>query len=304
MKRRLFLQSLLAAGSVGCLASPLLGRAPILRQGPSRFQIGLAAYSLRDYFSFMKGKPRKAREDGPAIDMQGFLDYCVREGFDTAELTSYFFEPTPSKDYFLELKRKAYEQGLIISGTAIGNNFTIGKGPKLDAEIEQAKYWIDNAATLGAPHIRFFAGTRQQLDEQPERMAEAIDAIETCAQYAATQGIFLGVENHGKLTAEQCLTIMRQVQSPWVGMNLDTGNFSSDDPYADLEACVPYAVNVQVKASMHSASGKKTPADFDRIGNILRDAGYQGFVILEYEDSQPYENIPRLTDALRKALGQ
>ncbi|TWU10318.1 Xylose isomerase-like TIM barrel [Novipirellula galeiformis] len=307
MKRRHFIQNVLAAGtsvSLACnsLALRSTAREPIARTGPPRFQLGLAAYSFRSYFSFTRKGAQTPATGGAAMDMGAFLNYCAVHGFDAAELTSYFFEPNPTADYFLELKRKAFERGVAISGTAIGNDFTVGKGPKLERQIEDAMTWIDNAAILGAPHIRFFAGTRKQIDEQPERMVDAIEALEKCAKHAASKGIYLGVENHGQLTAEQCLTIMKEVNNPWIGMNLDTGNFNSDDPYADIQRCVPYAVNIQVKTMMKSPTGKKSPADLERIGKILRDGGYQGFVVLEYEEEAPYDHVPKIADQLRSAL--
>ncbi len=301
MQRREFLK-LSSMGACVAASGVSLGREPIERSGPPRFQLGLAAYSLRNYFSWNKGKPKTPAADGPAMDMSGFLDYCAREGFDAAELTSYFFDPAAGDDYFRGLKHQAYLSGITISGTAIGNNFTIGKGPELDREVTAAKAWIDRAAVLGAPHIRFFAGTGKQLDGDPKRLLEASAALNECADYAAEKGIFLGVENHGGLTAEQMIQIMERAESPWVGINLDTGNFLSDDPYADLERCAAYAVNVQVKVSMKSPSGKTYPADMNRIGTILKDSGYQGFVILEYEDENPYENIPSSFESLKKAL--
>jgi sugar phosphate isomerase/epimerase len=300
MQRRQFIQ-LSAAGAI-TMATPSLARGPIERSGPPRFQIGLAAYSLRNYFSYMKGKTRQPAADGAAIDMVGFLDYCVAQGFDTAELTSYFFPPDADDAYFLDLRHQAFLRGVTISGTAIGNNFTVGKGKKLDAEIEQAIAWIDRASLLGAPHIRFFAGTGRQLEEDPARLQEACDALNHCAEHAAGKGIFLGVENHGKLTPEQMLQIMERTDNRWVGINLDTGNFISSDPYQDLERCVDYAVNVQVKVNMKSPEGKEYPADFKRIGQILKAAKYQGFVVLEYEDKDPYKNIPAAVESLREAL--
>lgn len=300
MRRRQFIQ-LSAAGAIA-VSTPALARGPIARSGPPRFQVGLAAYSLRDYFAYMKGKPHKPAGDGPAIDMVGFLDYCVAQNVDAAELTSYFFKPDAEDDYFLQLKQEAFLRGLTISGTAIGNNFTIGKGPKLDAEIEEAIAWIDRASLLGAAHIRFFAGTGKQLADEPSRLDEASDALNQCAAHAARKGIFLGVENHGGLTPEQLLAIMQRADSPWIGINLDTGNFSSDDPYGDLEKCVDYAVNVQVKVSMKTPDGKKYAADFPRIGQILKAANYQGFVVLEYEDEGPYEHIPAAIESLKQAL--
>ncbi len=133
----------------------LSARDPIIRHGLPRFQVGLAAYSLRKQFRFMKGKPQTPSSDGPAIDMVGFLDYCVASQVDAAELTSYFFSPDPSDEYFLNLKREAYLRGVTISGTAIGNNFTVGRGPKLEAEIQDAIAWIDRSAKLGAPTFAF-----------------------------------------------------------------------------------------------------------------------------------------------------
>ncbi len=300
MQRREFIK-LSAVGAVA-IATPLSARGPIKRSGPPRFQLGLAAYSLRDYFSYVKGKAQKPSDDGPSIDMIGFLDYCVAHDVDAAELTSYFFKPDADDEYFLNLKHQAFVRGVTISGTAIGNNFTIGKGPKLDEEVDKAIAWIDRASLLGAPHIRFFAGTGKQLDADPARLEEASEALNHCAKHAASKGIFLGVENHGGLTPEQLLAIMERADSPWVGINLDTGNFHSEDPYGDLEKCIDYAVNVQVKVSMKTPEGEKYAADLARIGQILKNAKYQGFVILEYEDNAPYKHIPAAIKTLKAAL--
>lgn len=291
-----------AATAFPWTAAPAGAVEPFVREGDPRFTVGLAAYSLRDYFSFMKGKVRQPKEREKAIDMLGFLDYCVQRGFDAAELTSYFFPPDADDRYFLELKRQAYLRGMTISGTAIGNNFTRGAGERLEQEVASAMQWIDRAALLGAPHIRFFAGTGKELDDHPERMAEAVDAMKRCADRAAEHGIFLGIENHGNLRSDQLLEIIHAVDHPWVGINLDTGNFLSEDPYSDLEKCAPYAVNVQVKVSMKKPQGGKYDADFDRIAKILREANYQGFVILEYEDDQPFTKIPEAAARLRQAL--
>ena len=299
--RRRDAMGLMATGTATTCGS-ILAREPIVRSGAPRFQVGIAAYSLRKYFAYSKGKQQKVAKDGPPIDMVGFLDYCVAQGVDGAELTSYFFRPEAPDQYFIDLKRQAFLRGMAIAGTAIGNNFTVGAGPALDKQVADAIRWIDRAALLVAPHIRFFAGTGRQLSDEPDRLQQACDAVERCAQHAASKGIFIGIENHGNLTSTQMLQIMERIQSPWVGMNLDTGNFLSDDPYADLEKCAPYAVNVQVKVSMKNPAGKTYPADMDRIGRILRKSGYQGFVILEYEDESPYENIPDALASLRQAL--
>ncbi|KLU03043.1 hypothetical protein RISK_005013 [Rhodopirellula islandica] len=301
----------------GLATSPLPAREPIERSGPPRFRIGIAGYSLRPYFRYMKGKQQKFqpipkgvsftnRDVSNGLTQVDFLDYCVSMGVEAAELTGYFMTPGPdgfpTEASLLELRRQAFTRGVVISGTAIGNNFTVGPGKRYEQEVSDAMRWIDLAATLGAPHIRFFAGTAAQLAKSPSRMDEAVVAVNRCAEQAANKGVFLGVENHGQLSAAQMLEIMDRVDSPWVGINLDTGNFVSDDPYGDLEACAPYAVNVQVKPVMKSRTGEKTPADYDRIAKILRDSGYQGYVVFEYEDADVLEALPKHLAQLQTAL--
>jgi len=74
-----------------------------------------------------------------------------------------------------------------------------------------------------------------------------IAALEECADHAGKRGIFLGIENHGGIVEEpdDLLDIIRTAKSPWVGINLDSANFHTDDPYRDFERCAPFAVNVQ-----------------------------------------------------------
>ena len=117
--------------------------------------------------------------------------------------------------------------------------------------------------------------------------------------------MFLALENHGGITStpEQMLKIIDQVDdSPWFGVNFDSGNFRTADPYADLARIAPYAVNAQIKV-MISVDGHRQPADFNRLTAILKEADYRGFVALEYEDrDDPFEAIPRHLDVLRKAM--
>jgi sugar phosphate isomerase/epimerase len=95
------------------------------------------------------------------------------------------------------------------------------------------------------------------------------------------------------------------VKSPWFGLNLDTGNFHTDDPYRDLELCAPYAVNVQFKAEMRRRGAAKVePADMKRVVKILRDASYQGYMALEYEAAEdPWIAVPRLLKEMSVLVG-
>lgn len=293
MKRRSVIAGL---GSIGLCGA----RGPIERSGNANLRLGLAAYSLREHFTWMKGKPKKGRE--PAIDMFGFLNFCAKWQVPGAELTSYFFPPNADQAYFRKIRHHAHTSGVTVSGTAIGNNFSKGRGEHLGQEIATAKRWIDRAVWMGAPHVRFFAGTSKDFAQEHDRLKIAIEALQECTDYAGKRGIFVGVENHGNLTSKQVLEIVNGVESKWFGVNLDTGNFHSKDPYADLEKCAPYAVNIQLKTMMKDDKGKVFPADLERITDIFKKARYQGFVVLEYEENQALQNIPRVLTKLQDLM--
>jgi sugar phosphate isomerase/epimerase len=287
--RRDFLKLSAAAGFAAAL--PLGARAgsgPFGRAGRPKLKLSLAAYSFRENFPMMRGKPNPKVPAGRATDMFQFIDYCAAQGCAGAELTSYFFaEETDA--YMIQLRRHAFLRGVEVSGTAIGNNFSLPKGPKLDAEIAATKKWIDRALLMGAPHIRVFAGNIPKDAPKDFNRAAAdkvvIESLAECCDYAGKKGIFLGLENHDSIgTAAALIPMVKAVNSPWCGINLDSGNFHSADPYKDFAECVPFALNVQFKVEIDGLTAKeKKPADLKRFTQILRDGGYQGWVALEYE---------------------
>ncbi len=268
---------------------------PFARSGKARFQFSLAAYSFRDFF-----------KDPAKMDFYKFIDFCAEQGLAGAELTSYYFNKDVTDAELLKVRRHAYLRGVSVSGTAVGNNFALPDGPDLDKEKAYTKQWIDRAAVLGAPHIRVFAGSAKGIDEAGARK-QVIKTLEELGAYAATKGVWLGIENHGGIVAtpEGILEIIKAVKSPAVGINLDTGNFHGADPYADLARCAPWAVNVQVKVEIKRAGAKEMePADLKKIAALLREANYQGWVALEYEAKpDPFTAVPEHLKAMREALG-
>src|SRR5678815_95966 len=281
LSRRHFLEL-----SVAALASSSVSAIePFQRAGQARMRLSLAAYSFRDFFT-----PKAALKEGERqIDLKQFVDYCAEHQCDGAELTSYYFPKDVTPEYLRDLRRHAFLRGISVSGTAVGNNFTFAKGEARDREIAGVKRWIDNAVILGAPHIRVFAGAAAKGQTVEEARRFCIEALEECCAYAGARGIFLGLENHGGIVADPdgLLAIVRAVQSPWLGVNLDTGNFRTADPYASIATCAPYAVNVQMKGETHPAGAKDSvPADLPRLFSILREARYQGWVALEYESKE------------------
>mgnify|MGYP002624191781 FL=1 len=208
----------------------------------------------------------------------------------------------------LKLKQQAFRLGLDISGTAINNNFCLPEGEDRTKSLEHTRRWIDYAAILGARGIRILAGYVPPGDTFDAALKRCVAGVNEALEHAAQKGVVLAIENHGGITAEAdgLLAICEQVNdSPWFGVNLDSGNFHTADPYGDLAKIAPYAVNAQIKVDMHPAGGEKQPADIDRIIHILADADYRGYVVLEYEGAgEPKEEIPKYIEQLRKAIGR
>ena len=298
MIRRAFL----ARAGLSAIAGPavLTGTAsaiePIGRTRPSHLKLSLAAYSYRPLLD----GPR------PKLDLFGFVDLAADMALDAVEPTSYWFPADVDPAYLHRLRQHAFLRGLDISGTAIRNDFALAPGAARDRELAHVRAWIDRAALLNAPVIRLFGGTAP-ADEPADRVvARVVEGFQTVLPYAAGRGITLALENHGGITAtpERMLTLVRAIDAPNFGVNLDTGNFHGDDPYDDLARLAPYAVNVQVKTEIRRRDRPQEDADLDRVIRILREARYSGYVVLEYEAAEdPLTAIPRHVKALRSRIG-
>lgn len=295
LTRRSFLQSGLALGASAMSGTLLPAIDPIPRRGKAPMRLSIAAYSYRD---FLTGKKQ------PAMTLEDFVDRAADMGLSAVELTSYYFKDS-SPAALTKLRGRCTRLGLDVSGGAVGNNFCLTDTAKWQSEIDKVKEWIDRYALLGAKAIRIFAGTLPKGGTEEEARRRSVEAIQQACDHAAKVGIYLALENHGGITAtaEQLLAIVKTVQHEWFGVNLDTGNFRTDDPYGDLARLAPYAVNVQVKTEMHPKGKKKEPADLARLVRILSEANYRGYVALEYEAAEdPLTAIPRHVEELKKLL--
>ncbi len=259
-------------------------------------KLSLAAYSFRQYLP-QDGKPGK-------IMLADFFDLAASWGLTAAEPTGYYFT-SEEFPYVHSLKAAAHKLGIDISGTAIRNDFCDPDAVKRKADITYVKRWVDIALHLGAPHIRVFAGNPHAGVSDEQATVWAIECLKECADYAGTQGVYLGIENHGYLTTsgDTLMKVAESVNHEWLGINLDTGNFDSN-PYENIARAVPRAVNVQLKLDVAGDKPKsKVPADFARIFKILRDGGYQGYVALEYEGKEdPYTGVPKFIEDARRGL--
>ncbi|HEY7330558.1 MAG TPA: sugar phosphate isomerase/epimerase family protein [Gemmataceae bacterium] len=301
--RRQFLHSSLLTGTGLALgATSAAAIEPISRSGPSHLRLSLAAYSYRQsLFDYQrKGKPKTR----PAMTLDDFIDLAAGMDLDAVELTAYYF-PEATPEYLAHLKGRCTRLGLDVSGTAVGNNFCVADADKLREQIASVKEWTEHSARLGAKTMRIFAGTVAKNDSEEKALPRCVAAIQEACDHAAKYGIYLALENHGGITStvDQVLALVKAVKHDWFGINFDTGNFHTDDPYSDLEKLAPYAVTVQVKTEIQRRGMKKEDADLKRLIEMLRAVRYRGYVALEYEAAEdPSTAVPRHIEALKKLV--
>jgi sugar phosphate isomerase/epimerase len=289
---------------------------PIQRAGGSQLKISLNAYS------FNKLLNDKLKRQRGGVDLFDLVDFCAKYNFDGFDATGYFFPgyPTvPGNKYVNDLKRKAFESGIGVSGSGVRNNFTLPDKTKRAADVQHIKEWVEVASRLGAPVLRVFADTQMRnLSWQDvakgytwEQVAAWISAdLRECAEHGEKYGVIIGVQNHGDFltTGEHLLKLIDLVDSEWCGAIVDTGYFKSKDPYEDMARVAPYAVNWQVKQSALGAESD-VPLDLKRLIKIVRSSGYRGYLPIETlstpgKDYDPFTVVPKFLEELRQAIAQ
>ncbi|MEP3482045.1 MAG: sugar phosphate isomerase/epimerase family protein [Fuerstiella sp.] len=306
--RRQFLQTLgtstvAAVATSGHFSSQAIAADPPVRVAAASFKLSLAAYSFNKQMARRGTKEAIAKAE---MSIEKFVEYCTTQGLQAAELTGYYFPKQVTAEYLANLRQSTHRLGVSISGTAIGNDFCLAEGDARKQQLADCRKWVDYAAAMGAPVIRIFAGKVPKGDTEQAAVARCVKGINESVEYAATKGVILALENHGGITAtpDQMLGIIKQVDdSPFFGVNFDSGNFATADPYADLARIAPYAVNAQIKVMMRKADRSKYPADLERVIDLLIEAKYRGFVTLEYEELKPFEEIPEYLQQLRNLIG-
>ncbi|QEC68320.1 sugar phosphate isomerase/epimerase [Panacibacter ginsenosidivorans] len=270
----------------------------------------LNAYSFSDLLS-----AKDAHNNLQVYTLFNLLDWCAAQKIKALDPTAYFF-PTypevPTDEYLLKFKNRAAELGIVISGTGIRNNFA-SPDPKVRAEgVELARNWIITASKMGAPVVRLFAGEipKGYEDKWEEVAGWMIDCYKQCAVFAEKYCIKIGIQNHGDMlqTAAQCIYVLKAVNSKWVGLIIDTGNFKTADPYQDIAEVVPYAVNWQIKESVFGL-GNEVPTDFKRLVKIIKDGGYKGYLPIETllvkgKPYDPFTLVPQMLQQLTAAINE
>jgi len=250
------------------------------------------------------------------------IEHAAALGFEGVEiLHRQMADETPA--YVNGLKKAAFRAGLSLPMLSIHQDFVHPDAAERQKHVDHTKHCIELAAQLGIPCVRLNSGrwkTIQSFDDlmkvkgdepplpghtQDEAIDWCVKSIEACLPTAEKEGVMLALENHWGLTTrpENLLRIYKAVPSPWLGINLDTGNFAGD-PYAGLEQLAKDAVIVQAKTYYGGGKWYTLDLDYPRIAGILRKAGFKGWVSLEMEGEEDATTaVPKSLAVLRSAFG-
>jgi sugar phosphate isomerase/epimerase len=312
--RRTFLACAGAAAALGrantasgpASKTPQNGSAP-----PARNRIALATYSFWRF------------KDGLRLSMEECVDQAAEMGFDGLDILH--MQMLREDDAALrELKRRAFANGLDLCGLSIHQGFVSLDKDMRRKNIDHTVACIELAYKLGIPCMRLNTGrwgtSKTFEDLMKNRGIEpplpgftdedafpwVIESIEKCLPAAERCGVLLALENHWGLgrTPEGLMRIVEAVDSPWLQVLMDTGNFL-EDPYDKLEKIAPRTVFVQAKTYYGGGVYYTLDLDYDRIAGILRRHNFRGIVSLEFEGEEDYRTaIPKSLAMLRNAFRQ
>lgn len=231
------------------------------------------------------------------MSLEEVIDFCGDLGFAAVDPTGYYFPDyprVPSDGYIYSIKRRAFINGMAISGTGIRNDFAQPDADARKADIKLAKQWIEVAAKLDAPVLRVFAGKELPKGHDPEKVhGWIIDAVRECIDYGRQHGVIVTLQNHNDVlkSAEEVKSVVEQLQDDWFGLNLDIGSLRQSDPYEAIAILAPYAKTWQIKEHVYR-NNVKEDLQPERIAKILTDSGYRGYIPLEtLKPSDPRERL-------------
>ena len=245
-----------------------------------RLKLGIATYS---YWHFKTEKvPIETVIDKAAeIGVEG-LDILHRQ-MDIAEKDPLTAQ---HRSYLQKLKRHAFRNGIDLVCLSIHQNFVNPDAAERQKHIEHTHKCLEIAYELGVPCIRLNSGRWNTIKDFDDLMkARGIEPI--LPGYTEDDGFKWCVE----------------CPSPWLGALMDTGNFM-EEPYDKLKQIAPKTVYVQAKTYYGGGEWYTLDLDYQRIAKILSDAGYTGYVSLEFEGKEaPDTGVPKSIELLRRAFG-
>ena len=200
-------------------------------------------------------------------------------------VNSFFKDKAKDQAYLKELKKRCDDNGIRNVLIMCDGEGSIGatEDSKRDQTVENHKKWIEAAKFLGCTSIRVNAhGPSRRPDELLEYVCYGLTKIST---FARPFEINVIVENHGGLSSNGAwlASVMKRVNLPNCGMLPDFGNFHGYDRYKGIQETIPFAKGVSVKSHEFNKAGKETQTDFWKAMKVMKEAGYSGYVGIEYE---------------------
>ena len=277
-------------------------------QPKPRIKLSISSYS---YWHFK----------GEKFPVEKVIDEAAKLGVEGIDILHRQMNGTDTK-YINELKRRAYNNGISFTCLSIHQGFVTPDKKEWQKNIDNTKEWIELSAKMGVPCMRLNSGrwgTTASFDElmknrgiepilpgytEDDGFKWCIEAIQQCIPTAEQHGVVLALENHWGLcsTPEGMLRIKKAIDSPWLGLLMDTGNFL-ENPYSKLEKIAPQAVFVQAKTYYGGGEWYTLDLDYDRIISILNNVNYHGYLSLEYEGKEDAATaVPKSIAMLRKAM--
>lgn len=254
-------------------------------------------------------------------DLEKNIELAGRMGFDGFEILHRQMKDE-SPAYLQQLKRRAFVNGLSLCGFSTHQTFLTPKEEERQMNIDHTIKCLELAYGLGIPTMRVNTGrwnTSKNFDElmknkgieprlpgytDEDGYGWVIGCFEKLIPVAKKCGVVMGLENHWGLglTAEGVLRIVKAINSPWLKVTLDTGNFL-DEPYPKLEQLADDAVLVQAKTYYGGGIWYTLDLDYPRIATMLKKHQYKGFISLEFEGKEsPLTAVPKSLAILRKAF--
>ncbi len=260
-------------------------------------------------------------KDGLKLKIEDCIEKAAEYGFDGVDILHMQMH-REDDSYLQELKRYALIHGIDLCGLSIHQGFVSPDKNTRQKNIDHTIRCMELAHKLGIPCMRLNTGRwrttksfkllmKNRGIEPPlpgytdeDAYPWVIESIEKCLPAAEKYGVLLALENHWGLglTPEGLLRIVKAVDSPWLKILMDTGNFL-EDPYEKLEKIAPHTVFVQAKTYYGGGTYYTLDLDYDRIAKILKKHDYKGYISLEFEGEEAYETaLPKSLALLRKAF--
>ncbi|MEE2738255.1 MAG: sugar phosphate isomerase/epimerase family protein [Planctomycetota bacterium] len=241
------------------------------------FQLSLAEWSLH----------RSLQQN--RLDNLDFAKVTREEfGLGAIEYVNTFFKDKARDDrYLVKLNTRASDHGVKQLLIMVDGEGDLGDPDSSKRKVAVANHhqWIEAAKQLGCHSIRVNARSKGSYEEQ---LKLAVDGLSALSEYGLKYGINVIVENHGGLSSNgRWLTaVLRRVNSPVCGSLPDFGNFYEYDRYRGVEELMPFAKAVSAKSHDFDEMGNETATDYFRMMKIVLQAGYSGFVGIEYEGTR------------------